>query len=712
MNLALFNEELKNVAPDREFSFETDLTFGKNEWSVSGFHITAGSEAALEHGASEALYQMGYRFYDPMTTYRPASIPDSGLTLSRQQFRMPYVRVFENYGRGKLAEAEHARWKILNCIDDRRRPVGHAWGSIINAIEAQDGFFMSNPSTVIRHEGNGPIAFNLGLRGAEREKMVNRIAAYLAQNLNEEGRHRFDPEDGDKYSTDEVVDFSNEVVARIRETVPDALLGIYAYAGHRAPPTRPCPHLYVQVALGFDDLGIGYAEMVRRWVEKAGEVALRGYGDIAAWSGFLPCRLAIDRNNYFSDQFKDYLEGGADSLNMETSGNWLKNIVSHYLLIRFARTGDTDYSNLVEEIVERSFEGDPKVGELFEYWGRPENRFNQFTLLRSMQIVNGMRESDYKERYEQYLNFCFRHWDLTPNHAANGVMKPDTPPDQMAVYFSRLEENLRRSRALGESGYLHSYGYSRRLANANVINNGRPDLAFSQNPHWMRFPKLSSHSEYLSAFETLSLASHRPAQFDQSDIADLVLVETAPSGAAASQDGDAVDFVTRGPAKFIFAGPGSVIVTYEEAWRGSQTLEFGPGLHSFLIARRAITRWNRGYLFLSGFPEVRLDPPPTQTTKGEGHRWAYIPRLTDGAQNITSGSRLTIFDAEGRKDIMKVAVPDIVPGVVRVDKTLTRGTHQLITANPYFSCSAYKMLMPRKLAEAEFPDGLTVRPGS
>ena len=57
-----------------------------------------------------------------------------------------------------------------------------------------------------------------------------------------------DPRDGDDHTTDQVVDWCNRVCARL-----DGNAGIYAYAGHRLPPTIDCvPNLMVQIALAFN----------------------------------------------------------------------------------------------------------------------------------------------------------------------------------------------------------------------------------------------------------------------------------------------------------------------------------------------------------------------------------------------------------------------------------------------------------------------------
>lgn len=708
---ALFTAELQRVDPTRSFVLEIDPEYGENEWSVAGYTVTADSDASLEQGASEALYALGYRFYDPNTTVRPAGLPAVGVTLPRLQHLMPFIRVFENYGRGGMNVDEHKIWQILNCIDDRRRPVGHAWGSIINAINDEDSFFTRNPTYTILHGGTGPAAFNLELTGTERAALIARIVQYLAENLNDFDRLNFDPEDGDLYPTDPIVDFCNEVVTELRAINPNAMLGIYAYAAHREPPTNPCPYLYVQVALGFNDLGIGYQEMVRLWGEKAGEIALRGYGDIAAWNGYLLCNSGISRSGFVRSEYPGYIAGGANSLNMETSGNWVKNIVSHYHLIRFCKTGQGTYESVLAEIVDTVFDGDEKVAELFTFWGDKINAFNVFSLEKSMQIVNAMQPGAYQDRFRKYLCICYYHYDLTPEHTLNGAFNADWSENQQAVYWRKLEANLRRAQALGETGHFHGYGYIRRLANANPLRNGRPDLRFNAKPHWQRFPALPTLADYDAAFAAVTALAARPAVLRYDSLDDLVIVDTAPQGQAAVNDGDAVDFVTDGPASFVFSGPGTVTVTSAEPWRADEMFDFGVGLHEFTVDGLVSTSWSSGVMFLSGYPLVRLDPPTHPIPKGGGHRWMYNPKIIEGEARWHSDVRLTVHDSQGRIDVTDAEAKQVGAGVLRVDFINTRGTHYLTDCNPFFSSSAFKMLMPKALAKAEFPAGLQIKIG-
>jgi hypothetical protein len=682
-----FNEELQTVDPARSFSYSINSGWGDNEWSVSGWTVTAGSDKALEHGASEAMHAMGFRWWTPQKTTRPASVPAGGVTLARQQFLMPYAAMFLNYGFGDSdLQAEFDRWRTLNNIADTRRPVGHTWGTIINWANAQNGYYTSNPDLLITA---GALSFDV-TTPASRAANLAKCCEYLRTTINEFDRASFDPNDGDTQSSELVFGFANDVAAELRATThPNAMLGVYAYAGHRAPVAFPCPHVYVQVALGFNNLGIGYQALVQQWGAVANEVSLRGYGDIAAQDGWLPMNSGIVGSTFFSSAYPGYISSGANGINMETSGNWCKNIVSHYHAIRYWKTGASTHESVLAEMLPAIFGNDARVFDLFVYWGASRNTASAYTFNRSCQIIDAMPDSAHKTEFQRYMAIILRDWELTQRTVKDGV------------YMTRLEQNLRWSHSLRAAGTIHSYAYSRQLANSNTTTNGRPDLSFGSNPHWQRFPELPPLSAYTSARDAIARLSGRPSELEGED---LVLATVAPTGQAAASTTIATDFTTLGVATFAFIGPGTVTVTYSEAFRGPEVLEFGAGRHDFTILFNAVTTWSGGTLFLKAYPQVRLDPSVG------GQRWAYIPRIVRGKVRVSSNSRLTLVDADGRKDIVRNFAPfsagmnnpqTLVPGVARVDNINTRGTHVFGNLSPYVSPSPTVQLMPRALAVRE-----------
>jgi hypothetical protein len=698
-DLTNFNAELAEVNGTNSFTQTIDAAYGVNEWSVDGYAITAGSNTAVQHGASEALYQLGYRFWTPSKRTRPSTLPASGVRLPRQQFSYAYVQQFFNYGfgggsTGAQLQADYDLWRQLMCFDDTRRPVGHAWPSIINAIDAQDGFFTNNPTYIIGTPGVGQPSFNLDLTGVDRESLVTRVAHHIAPRLNAQKRHSIDPNDGSTWSSDQVFGFANEVADVVAQTEPDVMLGLYGYAGHRTPVSFQCPRLYVDIARGFNDLGIGYLAMGKRWSQVVPEFGLRCYGDIAAWEGYLRHIPAS-----YLDEFAEHAADGAVGISMETSGNWVKNLIAKQHWARHWRDGATTYQDVLSDAVDKLYEGDSRVADLFTFWAGLGNTSGVFSQIQAAKIVEAMPDTQYRSEFEHYLTIALAHERL---HGS--LVEKNSGP-----YFTGLERNLRASKAMEASSSFHHMAYARRVANANTSLNGRPDLSFNANAHWDRFPQAYDQADFL---EALALAESSLVQRpDELLDEDLIVVDTQPYPGA-TQTTPSTAFETQGIATFVFMGPGTVTVDYLSAAKADDVLTFGTGLHQFTISQAAITAWAGGVLFLSMFPSTRMEPVTGNGNDGR-HRWAYVPKIVAGKASAKSGSRIRFVSADGNLNVKEAEPPfssgfddprRLPAGIVRVDNVNTRGTHRLTNLNPYVSSTPYKMLMPFDLAKREFPN--------
>lgn len=712
----VFHEELHVVDASRTFSEVIDPSYDENEWSVTGWELRAGSDAALEHAASEAMYRLGFRWFTPYSEVRPGTLPQGGVTLPKQQFAFPHINVLVNYGFGPNDNVKGAfdRWATLMCVKDDRRPHGHVWESIIKDNAAhfnanRDHWIdLVDNSVEVVEESTNALSFVLDNATARASNLAICVS-YLRTVMTAESREiaRFDADDGDRWDSDTIFGFANDVAAELRATThPNAVLNLYAYAGHRAPPSFNCPHLGVQVALGFNDLGLGYPELVRRWGLVCPRVDLRGYGDVAAQKGFLPCNSGIVRREFFTGPYREYVAAGANGLNMETSTNWAINIVSHWHMIRFCRYPTHTYSDARDEVVTHVFDGDPKATEFFDVLGDPLRKNDAFTRSLLCEIVDQMQAGPTRTALERYLTICQRHMELTGGTSTSGFFnnRPSTMTE--GKYFSLLESVLRNAAALEETGELHYYSYVRQMANANTSNNGRADLSFSNQPHYQRFPQASSPEDFQAVRQQLRRETLRPSALVFETLDDLVLVDVTPKGIAAANQSAAEDFYTEGGARFVVwndtAGPITVTHSYENENFGSVAEDYPPGVHWSEIDRNATTTWSGGKVFLLAFPSVRMDPSVG------GQRWAYLPKNVQGKYRLTSASRLTIFAENGRFDISSETPQGITPGVVRVDRVNTRGVHRFINVCPFISPLPDKMLMPRALSDVEFPGRVVI----
>lgn len=725
---AFYNEELALVDAGKSFTYTTDGGYAENEFSIAGYTITAADEYGHAHGAYEAMYQLGFRYYTPFKAKYPATLPSGGVTVAQGAATpvCPFAQIFENYGRpAGYAVDETNRWLILNCMDDRRKPNGHSWGTIRNAMEAESGYFTTNPTHWTGATDTG--SFTLSLVGSERTLLVNAVAAYIAENL-EFNRAGFDPNDGDTNSTNDVVQFTCEVIRRIHdpagENAAGVELGIYAYAGHRAAPTLDIgtwpemAYIYVQVALGFNDLGIGYPAMVQQWGAKVGAVGLRGYGDISAQDGYLPGAAGIRRESYLAD-YPGFMSDGAEQGRWETSHNHVLNIAGNYALIRMLKDGTTRLADIMADMVTDVFNSDAKVTEFYEYLASGTVRFSEFTLYDLCLIVNDMAGTTYKREFQDYMCFCINHWKMTPTGRSNGEFDPGWTDAQDNYYIPTLEENLRRSQYMGEAGYAAAYPYIRQLAASNIWNNppNRDDLGYDADPHWMRHPQQPSVAEYDANVTLLAAAAFRPSELENIDLDNLVVVATEPTtacqNAGGGGDATALNYVTQGGSIFVYEGPGTVTVAYNTSTGGTEITAYGSGLHKFELESGADVTWDAGEMFLLGFPGVRMDPDGTPTI--QRNRWCYIPSSVIGDIKISNASRIRLHDSTGTTfDIKEATAPfstnmvdpqGLSAGVAKVDNINTSDTSYLTNVCPFFSSTPYKMLMPKEFAELEFPAG-------
>ncbi len=683
---AEFNEELNLVDPTRAFTTQSRYSdYGENEWSVSGWTIYGGSDEACEQGASEAMYQMGYRWYTPEWTVRPLSLPSGGITLPRQEFAFPHFYLFYNYGYASWAtykEAAFNRWRALNCANDRRRPAGHAWPSLISAIEAVDGFFTANPTYMTGTIGHAGASFNLDITGTDYDALVDRVAIEVLNRLID-GRTNFDPQDGAIWSSDQVVAFANAVVAKVQETVPDAELGIYAYASHRDAPTIDGPSIYTLVSTGF---GGNYIQLVQDWGAKVKSVGLRGYGIIAAQDEYSPFRGGIRNDGAFENElisYTSFMASGCNALSMESTGHHIPALVGHYALFRMMRTGNVNSHELVRaDLLAHLPEFTDATKALYYFWGA--SSANAFTHAKTYALIDALPDNALSTQIRRYRTW-YRYVMLKVNPLRSG---------RSGTYFSRLERALRFGKALQDDGILHGYAYGRQEANTH-IQPDRPDLHTGANPHWVQ------HGEYptQTLYDTLKLEEQsslqRPAFLDDTTLA---LCEVTPL--IAPPQVPATSFETSdGNPDYVFVGPGDVTTQ-------SGTVTYGPGLHRFNAT--GLVSFNGGLLFVSSFPDIKIDDGDHL-----GDQWLYIPKAVRGRAYLSCDIRLTLRDANQSFDIGPHIPPfgikddprQLQIGQCRFSWGGVRGTVQNLNCNPWISPQYDRALMPMALATRE---GLTI----
>lgn len=693
-----FNDELALVDPARSFTYVSGYSdYGENEWSVDGWTVYGGSDAACEQGASEALFEMGYIFASPERIARPDTLPAGGVTLAKQQFVFPYFRLYYGYwwpGWPAYAQnrADFEHWAAVNCMNDSRIPHGHAWSSIISAIEAQDNFFSNNPTYYLGTFGNNTSTFNLDLTGQDRTALVNRVAAYCLTTLNSYNKRNFDTQDGASWTSDEVCAFTNEVLAKMHETNPLAELNIYAYGDHRRAPSFSIPSINVQVALGYSDGGIGYPALVEEWGAVAKRVDLRGYGIIASQDEWGPFDNGISNDDAFENRilsYSSFIAAGCEGLNIETTGNGIAGLVGHYTLMRFMRDGVTTHAD-VRDLFEQRLPGfTAETKALYEYWGTNDD--NPVSIARTYDLIDALQDNELTDEIKRYWTW-YRYWRVRLIGHYHEIGQTID-----GVYLSRLEKLLSWAKILQATGSFMGYAFIRREANQDIINKGRPDMHYTApTAYWSKFPMPLPAGLYdeLKAEEQTKL--QRPAELDD---ATLALCEVTP---VYNSTEDAPDFFSRDPVQYCFIGPGDVTTS-------DGTTSYGAGLNYF--EANGVVSFSGGILFMNTFPSVNI-----HYSDGAGHykkRWFYLPKMVRGRPYVSS-ARMRFHDSIKRYDVVRNVPPFTIhmadprkmqAGQLWIDFSQAAGGFGNLNCNPWISPIHNRALMPKALAVRE---GLTI----
>ncbi len=729
---AVFQEEIDEVDPTKIISFAIDGSYGDLEWSYGGLVVTGGSDLACEHGASELLHAMGFRFYAPTGAgfrVRPVSIA-TGLTKAKTK-KWISARIFQVYGhsysgayaadRDTLNDA-FERWAILNGVDLSVYPTGHRWVNVIGGVNALSGFFTTNPQYLSDVD-----SFALGaLTAGEYDTLVEICAAWLLRDTaiwNEFGRTHFDPSDGDLNASDLVFPFVKAVGAKCRTGTnaiagmsaqaarPDAQVGVYAYAGHRLPPTLSiAPEGYTQVALGFNNTALSYQELVEQHAAKASVIAIREYLD-TIWSDGNPLVNARAKIGYF-DRYDAFVAAGAQEANCEFTGHWLVNLVfARYCLRKFA-TGHYSFTEALADVAADLFGNDPAVIDLYNFWGDPFQRFHKYNLRTSFDHVDAMQGSTwYKPLFQDLMVILYEQLHLPPQLDPSD---PDhnTGSDPFPAAFSAL---MSKVMAVRLSDTLHSYERIRQLANTNV--NNYPALKFSASPlpDWWATPAAPTTLQFTDYLAAIRADTARDVDLDSDD---LILVKGL-TALPASGNTPASAFFTRSVAAFIFVGPGTVTISETNDANGQLIVggevivnEYGPGKHIIQIDGAWTVQNSGGYLFLDTFFQVWKNPHTIGDTLG--HHYLYLHADIDGAVDLEADSRVRFVTAAGNFDLYPAghvsyqSPADLGPGVLRVDRANTSGNFRNVNGPRYMSMRPDVALLPRAIAQAEFPALLTV----
>jgi hypothetical protein len=650
-----------------------------------------------------------------------------------------------------LLNARQLRWATLNGFATLVWPTGHRW---LNVVSGNKGFFANYPQLLKSGNPNNAspkYALDVILPAtADYDRLVQINAAHLLRDgLNEWKRTHFDPADGDNNTSDQVLFFSKHVADLMaigtpaiswpevtlagitypagsipaQTGVPGCQIGVYAYAGHRLPPTMDCkPGVYTMIALAFSTAGFGsYEELVAAHGANVAAVLLREYWDTETWSHSLPLLNPRMQRGYF-DWYDSFHASGAIGMHTEYAANWFANLVGMRYGMQKCKTGTGTYDDALDDIMAHLFSPggveDAGARALFDYWGNSSNHYNTLTLRISCDKIAAMAGSPIKTLLEQWMVICKKRLYLpaqTPK-ASNPNFPDPLPGDPYPAAYSDYMADVVGVR-LDE--VIHSYAMMRQDANTFIKTN-YPKLGFDYlpEPDWFANPTTPTHAEFTAAHAQLIADTPHDTDLDSDD---LVLVRGVQTVLFPTIYPEAAYFAGRNAAPFVFIGPGKVIQSELIGGVVADASEiinvsYGPGAHYFVteFAFWIITN-EGGELFMDTLGGVWKDAHIGPSGNYPPH-WLYVPQkaATDGTVTMEVVSRWSFLDRNDAGAVYRldlyykthaayVPPTDLGPGQVYVDNINTGGNINNTGANRWLSKKPDVIILPKPFADEDFP---------
>lgn len=727
-------------------------------WDGNGYTIRGGSDLACEQGAADLLESLGYRFLAPGANYnkRPSTI-DETKSATLQSYAVPLANLvpspFYTWSGTYLADrapyqTADTKWRLLNgCA--RSLSTGHRWGSIIASSTLAAFWALPENAALLHTNGGGNHSVDLRplTRGdANWTRLVNVFAQWLLRDsawsagLIDYECHDCDAPDGDDNPSDKVFPFVSDIAMACRTTVPaigpyaeinsgtavkpraNALLGVYSYANHKTAPSMPCPGVYVAVALAYNDSGFTAAELLAAFRTKVDLVGIREYYDVADWSALKPMRNSRIRTIGL-DYYTDLFEAGLDFANGQSTVNHMYNIIMNRRLVRMYRTGTVyPYEDAVDDVVDAIFGGDQAVKDLYNFWGNPKNTHNRWTLLDTFTFINSMQSSWYKTEFQKLAVILYEMMFLPPQLVSGQDAAWNTVDDPFPAALSRLNSLFVGVR---NDWFIDSYEFLGDYSDNGQQAYWRPNypalkLTASPVPAWYYNPIVPTAGEFNAYYAILQTLSTRPSVLDSADVV-MVHNVTPVSGAAGTtatgleSDDGGIAYVVLGPAvvkvtRPATLGPPDPETGVQPPIQGAVTY---PDYSEAKVYDQEFLPYEAKVELISGFlfQDWVVPSRKKQVTTVGNDNYLYIPTRVAGEVNVYSSVNFRIIDATGTHNVVDekyashnaAEMNNLGPGQVKINVPNTAGVSAVYIANRYVSLDDNLALLPRELAEEDFP---------
>jgi hypothetical protein len=455
--------------------------------------LTIASRTAIgvRHGVMAFLRDQGCRWLMPSPKWwvipRVDTLRVNGKWESAPAFAGRRIWYAYGFGGRKDLESYYRVWEQASRMGAGRSfSVGHSYANIVGRNEAE---FKAHPEYFAKDKDGKPRE-NLSELQWQHQKfcysnpglrelcLKDRLAL-----LKENGGTMvsMDPSDGQGTcecadcaalgtTTDRVLSLANHVARGIREEIPGAWVGLYAYSSHRVPPTIPLePNIHVEVAMAFNRTGLTYDELIEQWGAKAGSIGIREYYGVEAWDWGLPGKLRGGKVEYHQETISKFLRHGAISMNAETNANWGGQALGLYVAARMLWDPNVDVDAVVEEFLTSAYgTAAPRMRELYAYFDTFGMKSPAFTISQRQQMLeltfaalNATADPACKARIIDmlaYLGYVDQYTRFQP--LENGT----------DAYYAGLKELMNYAHRIESRNIMHAYALTRRLCNANVRN--------------------------------------------------------------------------------------------------------------------------------------------------------------------------------------------------------------------------------------------------
>ncbi|MHB9108197.1 MAG: DUF4838 domain-containing protein [Armatimonadota bacterium] len=457
--------------------------------------IASPTAIGVRHGVMAFLHSQGCRWLMPSPKWWIIPQVDALRVTGKWESAPVFAsrRIWYAYGTGGRKDLQdyYNVWAQAGLLGAARPlSTGHSYGGIIDRNKAE---FAQHPEYLAKGKDGKPdptkvaaaqkfCYSNPGLRAL---CLRDRIALLKAERATNPLSYMvsMDPSDGQGTcdcaecaalggTTERVLSLANHVARGLREEIPGAWVGLYAYSSHRMPPTIPLePNIHIEVAMAFNQTGLTYDELIEQWGKKAGSIGIREYYGVEAWDWGLPGRLRGGDVAYHQRTIPNFLQHGAVSLNAETNANWGGQALGLYVAARMLWDPKVDVDAVVEEFLTAAYgTAAPRMRELYAYFDTFGMRSPALTeaerrkmLDLAFAALNATADPACKARIVDMLAYLV----YVDHYTRFGKGENSTGDD---AYYARLKALMTYAHRIESRNVMHTYALARRLCNGWVRN--------------------------------------------------------------------------------------------------------------------------------------------------------------------------------------------------------------------------------------------------